>query len=54
MVREDVEQLFILQALQRYKSESLATLRWTLATFLLFAVLQVVLFGALPLLLTTA
>lgn len=30
-VREDLEQLFILQILQRYKSESLTRLRWTLA-----------------------
>jgi hypothetical protein len=41
-MREDLEQLFILQILQRYKSESLIKLQWVLNYFLIFGSIQVV------------
>jgi hypothetical protein len=37
-LREDIEQLFILQVLQRYKSESLHSLQWIL-TYTIFALI---------------
>jgi hypothetical protein len=40
-VREDIEQLFILQVLQHYKSESLTKMQWLLNYFIIFACLQV-------------
>ncbi len=40
-LREDIEQLFTLQTLQRYKSESLTRMRWTMSYFMLAALLQV-------------
>ena len=39
-MREDLEQLFILQVLQRYKSESLTKLRWLLSYLAIFASLE--------------
>jgi hypothetical protein len=41
-MREDLEQLFILQVLQRYKSESLVKMQWVLNYFLIFGSIQVV------------
>lgn len=32
-IREDLEQIFILQVLQRYKSESLTKMRWTISAY---------------------
>jgi hypothetical protein len=46
-MREDIEQLFILHVLQRYKSESLKQLQWVLNCFLIFSALQVVFLLAL-------
>jgi hypothetical protein len=41
-MREDLEQLFILQVLQRYKSESLSQLRWLLSYLALFTGIEVI------------
>jgi hypothetical protein len=41
-MREDLEQLFILQVLQRSKSESLLKLRWLLAYLALFTAIEVI------------
>lgn len=43
-LREDLEQLFILQILQRYKSESLRQIRWAASYFYIFAAIEIVLF----------
>jgi hypothetical protein len=50
LVREDLEQLFILFALQRHKHESLAQMRWTLTYFVWFAVLEIFAIVAQPIL----
>lgn len=42
-VREDLEQIFILQILQRYKSESLTRMRWTLVYLICAFTAQVLL-----------
>ena len=49
-LREDLEQLFILHTLQRYKSESLKRMRWVLSYFLVFAALQLFMFVLVQLL----
>jgi hypothetical protein len=47
-IREDLEQIFTLQVLQRYKSESLTRIRWALSYFLMFASIQLLVFSVLP------
>lgn len=40
-IREDLEQIFILHTLQRYKSESLSQLRWLLPYLVIFFAIEV-------------
>ena len=42
-IREDLEQIFILQVLQRYKSESLTRMRWSLVYLICCFTIQVLL-----------
>jgi len=43
-MREDFEQLFILQVLQRYKSESLTKLRWLMSYTIVTLIIEVIIY----------